>query len=325
VKRPPFFSIPLVTLLIATIASAGEFLPNRRSNTLSPESKCIENGWEKALFEAAGLSRKVLWKAPPIWTKGAILVLHGGGGKAADFCSGGLLLRPQIAFTDSALARGFAVFALESTDHQVTDGEGRDCGRRFDFAPQDRPNIDLPYIEKLITEEISRLRPKESSEALFLTGLSTGGYMTILAATAFGQHIRAFAPVAAGDPYGTTAVCDPELSPRKVARGILMDSETSGEITRKGACSAETLDYELTWPETDESDRPTFKQFHHRGDGIVDYSCMQKAKAMLTTHGYKDQGAFVLDSGKRHWVNHFWQEGYNEPLLDFFEFAGAQN
>jgi hypothetical protein len=70
--------------------------------------------------------------------------------------------------------------------------------------------------------------------------------------------------------------------------------------------------------------KPPFKQFHSREDGIVDFSCMEKAGKMLREHGYPDHGAFLLGtaSGKRGVMDHLWQDEYNAPILDFLEAEG---
>jgi hypothetical protein len=41
------------------------------------ESDCIAKGWRRETIEVDGLPRKILWKGPPTWQNGAIVVLHG--------------------------------------------------------------------------------------------------------------------------------------------------------------------------------------------------------------------------------------------------------
>jgi hypothetical protein len=62
-----------------------------------------------------------------------------------------------------------------------------------------------------------------------------------------------------------------------------------------------------------------FKQFHHQGDGACDFSCMEKARAWLVKNGFKDDGAYILSRGRRKITSHFWQNEYNEPMINFFK------
>lgn len=199
--------------------------------------QCIEDGWSSTAIYAGGLRRSILWKQPTgRWPNGAIVVLHGGGGSHYQFCAGGNLVQPQIAFTRLAIEQGFAVFLLDSTTDIVTDAAMQECGKRFDFSVLDRANVDLPFIDKVISQFVPTRRPWLSNRKIFLTGLSTGGFMTIRAATNFDDKITAFAPVSAGDPYGTETNCDPDLSSRTSAKGILTDIETGKEIIEPNAC-----------------------------------------------------------------------------------------
>lgn len=291
------------------------------SDAYSKEVKsCLQAGWKHLSIKVGGLKRSVLWKRPRSkWKQGAVVVLHGGGGSHHQFCSGGKWLAPQIDFAEEAVEEGFAVFLLDSTDDLVTDEKGQRCGKRFDFALLERANIDLPFIGKMIKTIIPQLRSSRSSKKIFLTGFSTGGYMAMRAATYFNNKVDAFAPVAAGDPYGTRALCDVNLSKRKTAKGLLMDLETNKLITAKGACQSEDYHSEKKWPRIISKLKPEFKQFHHKGDAIIDSSCMEKAQILLQQHGYKGSGAYLIDSSKRRAVNHLWQEEYNDEMLDFFK------
>lgn len=228
-------------------------------------------------------------------------------------------MQPQLAFARLALERGFAVFALDSTADAVTDAEGRACGKRFDFSVLERANVDLPYIERVIREVVPARRPPGSSPALFVTGLSTGGYMTTRAAAELGAEITAFAPISAGDPFGTDAICDAGLSRRKSALGILVDRETLEEIVEDGACAADASVREARWPAA-KGQRPPFRQLHSKADGIVDLSCMLKAKAMLERNGFHNgEAPFVLPArGGKNPFQHLWLDDYNAPLLEFF-------
>ena len=85
---------------------------------------CRENGWEELSVDLEGVSRKLVWKGPQgSWTKGAILVLHGGGGQHLHWCGKGKLIQPQIDFSELAIDEGFSVFSLNSTDGIMTDSQ----------------------------------------------------------------------------------------------------------------------------------------------------------------------------------------------------------
>lgn len=291
--------------------------------TLTPtaaEATCIAEGWQLVARVVSGQTRKVLFRTPAgPWTKGAMLVLHGGGGQADHFCTGGMLVQPQIAFAQEAVRRGFAVFVLDATTNVVTDAQGRPCGRRFDFSVLPRPNLDLPYVEWVAKELVPRSRPTGSRAELFITGLSTGGYMTTRAATHFDALFTAFAPLSAGDPYGTDSICDPALSPRESAVGILVDRETRKEIVQDDACLSPSHPNESPWSTSRPAVKPTVKQFHDEKDGIVDSSCMRKLTTQLQANGYPSVAPLVLQTaGPKNALLHLWRTSYNAPLLDFF-------
>jgi len=133
-------------------------------------------------------------------------------------------LEPQVRFSDQALAEGFAVFLLNSTD-KVTDNEGRLCGKVWDDEVRKRPNLDLPFIEELIRILIPQVRPQGSRNEIFLTGLSSGGYMTARAATHLDGLITAL-PRFQRRPYGWHRICEKNLSPRQTVFGAGFDNET---------------------------------------------------------------------------------------------------
>ncbi len=290
----------------------------------APQVKqCMARGWQRATMEIQGLSRELLWKAPAgKWSKGAILVLHGGGGQHFQFCvANAPVVGPQVRFTELALAEGFAVFLLNSSD-RVTDREGRLCGKVWDDEVRNRANIDLPFFETLLRDTIPKLRPRGSGTGIFLTGLSSGGFMTVRAATHFDGLVTAFAPASSGDPYGWHRVCDASLSLRRTVFGVGLDNETKKQIIEEGACRASSYPNEMPWETQRPPKKPPFKLFQHEKDAIHDFSCHEKVRAQLTAHGYPDAGAFVLrDEGRRRLVHHFWQSAYTQPLLDFFKSA----
>ena len=283
---------------------------------------CMAAGFDQLAPTVGSRRRSVLWRAPAgPWVRGAILVLHGGGGAHYDFCAPRRLTRPQVDLVRMAIDRGFAVFLLDATTDVVTDAGGRPCGKRFDFSVLDRPNVDLPLARALLDQELPRLRPDGSAADVFVTGLSTGGYMTTRVGTELAAQITAFAPVAAGDPYSTETDCDPTLSRRQSAKGVLRDVDTGRQITEVGACT-ETESKVAREPDLAPADPlPHVKQLHHENDGIVDLSCMQKNTRRLRARGHRVEAPYLARGGRRRALVHLWREEYNAEIVDFFERA----
>ncbi|BCJ91325.1 hypothetical protein IZ6_20600 [Terrihabitans soli] len=295
-----------------------------RERLAPQERQCMRKGWEPARLEAAGLTREILWKAPRgAWTKGAILILHGGGGAHFQWCvANSQLVASQVRFAEMAVDAGFAVYLLNSSD-QVTDNEGRICGKLWDDEVRSRPNLDLPFIEKIIREIIPQQRPPRSRPDIFLTGLSSGGFMTTRAATHFDTLITAFAPVSSGDPYGWHRICEKGTTERSTVHGKGFDNETGKQIVEPFACRAASYPNEKPWDGTNTKQKPVFRVFGHLEDGIADHSCREKLVRLLREHGYRgDQ--FVLRGGQRSLENHLWQDEYNRPVLDFFTAASVR-
>ncbi len=283
------------------------------------EEQCRAGGWQRIVVQAQGLPRLALWKASAgAWTRGAIVVMHGGGGSHTNFCvANASLIAPQVRFTDQSLASGFAVFLLDSSD-QVVDNESRVCGKVWDDEVRGRPNLDLPFIEQVLAQEIAARRPPGSAAAVFLTGLSSGGFMTVRAATRFGPLVTAFAPVAGGDPYGWFRDCTRRAGDRANVAGIGLDLETRQQIVEPGACEAPAYPNEKAWEGASLSPKPPFRLFHHAEDGILDRSCVEKLRRQLTARGYIEAAPFTLTGGARSVAVHYWQDAYNEPLLAWF-------
>jgi len=293
-----------------------------RTTTADPApqvKQCMARGWERATMDIQGLSRELLWKAPVgKWSRGAILVLHGGGGQHFQFCvANAPVVGPQVRFTELALAEGFAVLLLNSSD-RVTDREGRLCGKVWDDEVRDRPNLDLPFIGAVVRDFMPRHRPADSREAVFITGLSSGGYMTARAATHFGDLFTAFAPVSSGDPYGWHRVCQSGTTGRSTVHGAGFDNETGKQITERDACRAEKYPNERPWDAAKDKSKPEFRLFRHAEDGVNDQSCSEKIGRQLRQRGYRGQPDFVRTGGQRSLANHLWLDAYNRPILEFF-------
>jgi len=283
------------------------------------EEQCRALGWQRIVVRAEGLPRLALWKAPAgAWTRGAIVVMHGGGGSHTNFCVANVpLIAPQVRFTDQALAQGFAVFLLDSSD-QVTDNEARVCGKVWDDEVRGRPNLDLPFIEQVLAKEIPSRRPPGSAAAVFLTGLSSGGFMAVRAATRFAPLVTAFAPVAGGDPYGWFRDCTRRAGDRANVAGIGLDIETRRQIVEPGACESATYPNERAWDGATLTPKPPFRAFHHAEDAILDRSCVDKLRRQLAARGYAETAPFMLTGGSRNVDVHYWQDAYNTPLLAWF-------
>jgi len=313
----------LSKILIGLILTAGILLGHAQTlyaDAPFQEGQCARRGWQAAVLDVGGLARRILWKAPEgSWTKGAIIVMHGGGGRHFQFCvANARVVGPQVRFTEMALKDGFAVFLLESSD-RVTDNEGRPCGKVWDDEVRNRANLDLPFIESVIRTVIPKAKPSGSRDEIFLTGLSSGGYMTVRAATRFANLITAFAPVSSGDPYGWHRVCERGTTPRKSVHGAGFDNETGRQITEPDACRSADYPNEKPWDGADVGRKPVFRIFHHRHDGVNDRSCTEKIAAMLRLRGYPEVPAFeLIGNGQRSLENHLWLDDYNRPLLEFF-------
>lgn len=312
----------LATVLIACGggASGGAAAPGSAPIASAQELQCQAAGWQRVVVPVAGLDRLALWKAPAnaIWSQGAVVVMHGGGGSHTNFCVANVaLIEPQLRFATQAMAAGFAVFLLDSSD-RVTDDMGRVCGKVWDDQVNPRANLDLPFVEQMLGSVIPGKRPAGSRAEIFLTGLSSGGYMAVRAATRHGERIAAFAPVSAGDPYGWKRDCTPRAGDRSNVFGVGLDLETGRNINDPGACSAATHANERPWDSSAGAVRAPFRQFHHERDGVNDLSCVEKAAAQLVAHGYPQTAALRLTGTTRDVALHYWLDDYNTPLLAYF-------
>ena len=284
------------------------------------EQQCQALGWQREIVVAAGASRLVLWKPPSggEWLRGALVVMHGGGGTHTNFCVANVALtEPQVRFTTMAIAAGFAVFLLDSSD-RVTDSAGRLCGKVWDDQVNTRANLDLPYLEQVFASLIPSKRPASARTEIFVTGLSSGGYMSVRAASRFGGQITAIAPVSSGDPYGWARDCTPRAGDRSNVFGIAVDLETGRPISEIGACQSTSFPNERTWDGATSTNRPPYKLFHHDGDGIHDLSCVLKVAAQLNLRGYPQAPSFRIAATTRDPAKHYWLDEYNTPMLDYF-------
>ncbi len=313
--------MPLALVLCACGGGGGAASPDPApaAAPTSQEQQCHAAGWTREVLSSSGLQRLVLWKGPATWTRGAIVVMHGGGGSHTNFCvANAALIAAQVRFTELALAQGYAVFLLDSSD-QVRDNDGRLCGKVWDDEVRDRANLDLPFIEDVLRRLLPAKRPVGSRAEVFVTGHSSGGYMAVRAASRFAEIITAFAPVSSGDPYGWFRDCTPRPGDRANVFGAGFDAETRRQIIEAGACQAAAYPNEKAWDGASSPSRPAFQQFHHAQDGINDRSCVAKVRAQLLARGYPETPPFTLDGPSRSADVHYWLDEYNAPLLSFFQ------
>lgn len=321
IHRTSWRWIPCVLVLFSCGGGGGEATSNPGATPAptTQELQCQAAGWTREVVSSSGLQRLVLWKGPATWTRGALVVMHGGGGSHTNFCvANASLIAPQVRFTEMALAHGFAVFFLDSSD-QVRDNEGRICGKVWDDEVRGRANLDLPFIDDVLRRLIPSKRPVGSRSELFLTGHSSGGYMTVRVASRFEDLVTAFAPVSSGDPYGWFRDCTPRAGDRVNVFGAGFDNETRRQIVEPGACQATSYPNERPWDGASGAPKPAFRQFHHAQDGINDRSCVAKVRAQLLARGYPEAAPFTLDGPSRSGDLHNWLDDYNEPILTFFE------
>ncbi len=316
----------LVSMLFALGALAAAAVA-AASPPLAPQQlECVANGWSGLSVNVEGRPRMVLWKAPPgAWRRGAIVAMHGGGGRNFHWCvANTAMTAAQVRFAEMAVARGFAVFLLDSGD-EVTDREGRGCGKVWDDEVRARANLDLPFIGAVIGEEIPAHRPAGSASGVFLTGLSSGGYMATRAGTHFQGLVTAVAPVSSGDPYGWHRVCEPGLTARRTVQGVALDNDTGKRISEAGACESPNHRNEAPWDGAAHASSPVFRLFHHAFDGVHDRSCATRLERQLALRGYRSEPTFLLQGdGRRSFANHLWQDAYSAPVLEFFERAAAR-
>ena len=313
--------IPCALMLTSCGGGGGAVTSDPGANPVptTQELQCQAAGWAREVVSSSGLQRLVLWKGPAAWTRGALIVMHGGGGSHTNFCVANVsLIAPQVRFTEMALAHGFAVFLLDSSD-QVRDNEGRICGKVWDDEVRSRANLDLPFIEDVARQLIPSKRPVGGRSELFVTGHSSGGYMAVRVASRFAGLVTAFAPVASGDPYGWFRDCTTRAGDRVNVFGAGFDIETGRQIVEPSACEASSYPNEKPWDGAPGESKPVFRQFHHAQDGINDRSCVAKVRSQLLARGYPEVAPFTLDGEFRSVDLHYWLDAYNEPILNFFE------
>ena len=154
-----------------------------------------------------------------------------------------------------------------------------------------------------------------------MTGLSSGGYMASHAAVELAPIFTAVAPVSSGNPFTTIQDCNESLTKRKSVKGILYDMHTRKQIIEHKACASDASLASQNWPTLqNKNDKPTFRMFHHKKDGIVDLSCMEKMDEALKQQNYPHQKPLIINNfGRKKLIHHLWRQRYNQEVLDFFQ------
>ncbi len=310
------FTSILFLITLAVSPSHSSPLPERaKALYQSHERKCVEKGWTKQLVNVGSDQRKILFRIPQSNVKGVIVLLHGGSGSYSNFCSNIWFGRPMTQFSELALREGFAVFSLDSGWNNFADTKGNLCGKRWNsFYNGNKPNRDINFIKEVVTNTIPSKLPEQVRKNIFMSGISNGGYMTILSSVYLSEWITAFAPVSAGSPFSTRIDCKRRFADRPTAPGRFFHK--SGKmINSNDACKDNHI---KLLPKRNSG--IAFKQFHHMGDSLVDLSCMKEAQYSLVKNGFKDSGAYIAsDNGRKRLWKHFWLGRYNEGIISFFK------
>ena len=161
-------------------------------------------------------------------------------------------------------------------------------------------------------------RPPGGRPEVFATGLSSGAFMTVRAASRFGDRLTAFAPVSGGDPYGWARDCTPLAGDRSNVFGVARDLETGRTISEPGACRSPDMAHEKAWATGPGAANPPFRKFMNEGPAIIAGCCVEKLATQLTARGYPQTPAWRMAGAQRDTAWHYWLDEYNTPLLAFF-------
>ena len=128
----------------------------------------------------------------------AIFVLHGGAGTAEK-------IRRQYLIEEEAHKLGFTTIFPQGLNHSWNDGRP-DSARIRRTGEQPVGDIDFfrVLIDKLVKDGTIR------KDAIFFTGVSNGGMMSMRVACEMSDIVRAIAPIVANMPFELGGKCDPE-------------------------------------------------------------------------------------------------------------------
>jgi polyhydroxybutyrate depolymerase len=178
----------LVVLCAACLAQAAPALPPKGT---------LATAQERAL-EHDGQSRSYLIATPPASDRGKrplVVLLHGG------------TQTPQQAWTQTSLPtlgqrEGFIVVAPQGLHRHWNDGRGSTLAR-------DGPSTadDVGFLRAVIADVVRR--DDADPSAVFMAGVSNGGFMTMRFACEAGDVLRAAASLIADLPRALAATCRP--------------------------------------------------------------------------------------------------------------------
>lgn len=282
-------------------------------------------GWTERRETFVGIERSVLWKHPvgTTWTKGYIIVMHGGGGSHTQYASDLTpLISPQYDLVQEALTRGFGVILADSSRATV-DSIGRPVGKVWNAEKTVYPQLDIPFLSWIIATFAPSIRPVGSRPECFVVGHSSGAFMAIRLAANVGYYVRAVASIAGGDPYGTSRSAVPR-GPRSDVFGIQVDNDTLNEIgTINGAGAYPgTTTAEAVWETPVVLPRPPYRSFFSVYDGVVDQSHLNRLHALASVNGFfRGAPTYLLSrvGGVRSLLEHLVLPEYITPLLNYFE------
>ncbi len=168
-----FVSVPLTTRAEGTVD---------RDLQTRPKSSLAFGGMERSFVVRAPVNRASDTQRVPL-----VIVLHGGGGNAAN-------VEQMTGFTEKARQEGFIVAYPEGTGRLqralLTWNAGHCCG----YAMQQRVD-DVGFIRALI-DELVRTYPVDPSR-IYATGMSNGGMMAHRLGIELSDRLAAIAPVVA--------------------------------------------------------------------------------------------------------------------------------
>jgi polyhydroxybutyrate depolymerase len=202
----------LTALGLLSGSSSGAFAADRDSTTSGQRQTLLHDGVE----------RGYLVRVPPeLAQRNArvplVLVLHGGGGNAAN-------AEKMTGFTAKAAKEGFIVVYPEGTgrlhDKLLTWNAGHCCG----YAMNNRVN-DVAFINALIDQLIADY-PVDPTR-IYVTGMSNGGMMTHRLGIELSNRFAAIAPVV-GTLFGD------EHKPRQPVSAIMLNGMLDKFVPNQG-------------------------------------------------------------------------------------------
>lgn len=208
---------PALRKLLLFVATAVGLLPGFDFAALAAEP----SGQRQTLVHD-GVERGYVIRAPRKLSKSdtpvpLVLVLHGGGGNAAN-------AETMTGFTGKARKEGFIVVYPEGSSRfrgkLLTWNAGHCCG----YAMQNRVN-DVAFIDALI-DELAKTYPVDPKR-IYATGMSNGGMMAHRLGIELSHRIAAIAPVVA-------ALFGDERRPAQPVLAIMLNGMLDKSVPHQG-------------------------------------------------------------------------------------------